>query len=324
MPYLFLADVNTLETRLLSEMETSAQSPVQKDVEPSLIELAIKHGTDKYGTTTPFPGAPKLDFNKGHKYAGHYDFHFTPYRHRDITVLEIGVGGFQELNKGGESLRMWKEYFPKGQVSLWKQKHMQTLSRFSLLRPPRILFSIYEEKTDYKAFEKIVSMDYYDKTQLQEDRIRIYHGSQDDPALLQRMHKECGPFDLIIDDGSHKNAHVIASLKTLFPLLKIGGIYAIEDLQTSYWKVSNGSSTELSSPTTSMGFLKCLIDCLNHAEFDLPGYKPTYFDQHVVSMHFYHNLAFIYKGHNDEGSNILEDNRMPKEFAEMTLPEWMK
>lgn len=38
---------------------------------------------------------------------------------------------------------------------------------------------------EYFPRAQIVSLDYYDKTALQEDRIRIYHGSQDDPVLLQ-------------------------------------------------------------------------------------------------------------------------------------------
>lgn len=254
-------------------------------MEKTLIELAIKHGADKHGATIPSAGAPKeIRSNIGHKYAAHYDAHFSPFRYREINVLEIGVGGFGDLHAGGESLRMWKEYFPQAQV---------------------------------------VSLDYYDKTALQEDRIRIYHGSQDDAALLKRMHEECGGFDLIIDDGSHCCAHVLTSFKCLFPLLKSGGIYAIEDLQTSYWKVFGGSSTDLSNPATSMGFLKSLVDGLNHVELELPGYQPTYFDKHVVSMHFYHNLAFIYKGDNDEQSNIVVDNKIPNAFLEMPKPEWM-
>jgi demethylmacrocin O-methyltransferase len=48
-----------------------------------------------------------------------------------------------------------------------------------------------------------------------------------------------------------------------------------------------------------MGFLKRLVDGLNHAEFELPSYKASYFDKHIVAVHFYHNLAFIQKGRND-------------------------
>jgi demethylmacrocin O-methyltransferase len=54
-----------------------------------------------------------------------------------------------------------------------------------------------------------------------------------------------------------------------------------------------------------VNFLKSLIDGLNHEEFTLEGYKPSYFDRRIVAMHFYHNLAFIQKGRNDEGSNVL-------------------
>lgn len=255
----------------------------------TLVDLAIKHGADKYGTTLSVPGAPKdavKNLVEGHKYAPHYDLHFTPFRHRDINILEIGVGGFQDVKAGGQLLRMWKEYFtsPKSQI---------------------------------------VSLDYFDKSALQEDRIKIYHGSQDDPALLQRMHEECGGFDIIVDDGSHCCEHVIFSFNTLFPLLRSGGIYAIEDLQTSYWKSFGRSSTELSTPQTSMGFLKSLADGLNHVEYLQPGYETTYFDKHVVSMHFYHNLAFVYKGDNDEKSNILVDHKWPESLKAMARPEWM-
>jgi len=46
-------------------------------------------------------------------------------------------------------------------------------------------------------------------------------------------------------------------------------------------------------------------------EFLIPNYKPSYFDQKSISMHFYHNLILIYKGNNDEKSNVLVNNQMP-------------
>jgi hypothetical protein len=87
------------------------------------------------------------------------------------------------------------------------------------------------------------------------------------------------------------------------------GIYAIEDLQTSYWEAIDGhpwdGSQDLAAPNTSMNFLKRLSDGLNYQEFKQGDYTPSYFDQNIISIHFYHNLAFIYKGPNDEGSNII-------------------
>jgi hypothetical protein len=32
--------------------------------------------------------------------------------------------------------------------------------------------------------------------------------------------------------------------------------------------------------------------------------RPNYCDRHIVAMHFYHNLIFIRKGRNEEGSNL--------------------
>lgn len=80
--------------------------------EPTLSELAIKYGTDKQGPAKPGPNHVR---HSGHKYCEHYDRHFSRFRHQDkVTILEIGVGGYEAPTKGGESLRMWKEYFPHG------------------------------------------------------------------------------------------------------------------------------------------------------------------------------------------------------------------
>jgi cephalosporin hydroxylase len=38
-------------------------------------------------------------------------------------------------------------------------------------------------------------------------------------------------FDLIIDDGSHQQAHQIAAIQQLSPLLRAGGLFVVEDLQ---------------------------------------------------------------------------------------------
>ena len=46
---------------------------------------------------------------------------------------------------------------------------------------------------------------------------------------------EMGGLDIVIDDGSHINQHVIESFQILFPHLSRRGFYWIEDLHTSYW-----------------------------------------------------------------------------------------
>jgi hypothetical protein len=44
-----------------------------------------------------------------------------------------------------------------------------------------------------------------------------------------------GPWDTIIDDGSHVPAHMTFSLFSLWNSIKPGGLYIIEDLETDYW-----------------------------------------------------------------------------------------
>jgi demethylmacrocin O-methyltransferase len=213
-----------------------------------------------------------------HFYGPHYAHHFSKFRFQKINLLEIGVGGYAKTDQGGASLRMWKSYFPYG---------------------------------------RIFSIDIYDKSLIQEERIKIFKGSQVDKKFLDIVTNETGELDIIIDDGSHINEHVITSFKLLFPKLKDGGIYVIEDTQTSYWERFGGDSENLQNPKTSMNFFKQLTDCLNHKEFIIPGYEPSYYDEKIVSMHFYHNLVFIYKGNNDEPSNMVVDNKELKKTTKV-------
>lgn len=61
-------------------------------------------------------------------------------------------------------------------------------------------------------------------------------GGQQDPAFLDSVIREFGPFDVILDDGSHRPSHMNASFRHLFDHgLVSGGLYIAEDLQTNYW-----------------------------------------------------------------------------------------
>ena len=52
-----------------------------------------------------------------------------------------------------------------------------------------------------------------------------------------------------------------------------------------------------------MEFFKKLVDGLNHVEYPVEDYKPSYFDKNIVEIAFFHNLIFIQKGNNDEKTN---------------------
>lgn len=202
----------------------------------------------------------RTDKNGVHFYTPNYMTHLHKHRLKRINLLEIGVGGYHFPNAGGNSLRMWKRYFP---------------------------------------FGKIYSLDIHDKSALEESRIKIFKGNQIDKEFLKTVTDAMGTIDIIIDDGSHINEHVIETFKILFPKLKDGGIYIIEDTQTSYWKEYGGTSEDLNRPDTMMSFFKGLTDSLNYGDFEIEGYEPSYYDKKIISMHFYHNMVFIYKGDNN-------------------------
>jgi hypothetical protein len=220
----------------------------------NLVALAMLYGTDKWGH---------------HWYAKHYQTYFAPLRLKRLSILEIGIGGYDDPAAGGASLRMWRTYFPRSMI---------------------------------------FGIDIYDKSRLDERRIKTFRGSQVDERFLRAVLDETGPLDIVIDDGSHRNEHVIRSFELLFPYLREGGMYVIEDTQTSYWPSEGGSSTELNNVRTTMGFLKALVDGLNHAEF-AHEQEPSFYDRNIVAIHFYHNLVFIRKGPNDEKGGDLAFRR---------------
>ncbi len=208
--------------------------------------IAYLYGTDKWGY---------------HNYIDQYQRHFRALRNARINLLEIGIGGYEKPNSGGESLRMWKKYFPHA---------------------------------------CIYGVDIFDKSGVNEKRIKTFRGSQNDPEFLAWVVNQIGKLDVVIDDGSHINEHIVTSFDVLFPLLQPNGLYVIEDLQTSYWSNYGGNSIDFNDPKTAMCTLKALTDGLNHQDFITADHSPSYFDTHVVGVHFYHNMAFIEKGLNNE------------------------
>jgi cephalosporin hydroxylase len=146
----------------------------------------------------------------------------------------------------------------------------------------------------------VVGVDVHDKSGLAEPRIDIVRADQSDADSLADVNRRFGPFDVIVDDGSHVSAHVRTTFETLFPLLAADGVYAIEDLQTSYWP-EYGGAVDLGDGTTSMALVKSLVDGLNYEEH-LSTVEPSYTDTHVVAVHCYHNLVVVQKGRNAEGT----------------------
>ncbi len=221
-----------------------------------LTPIALKFGTDKASS---------------HHYTKNYDRHFREFKNLPVNILEIGIGGDFDEEAGGASLKMWQEYFSKG---------------------------------------NIYGLDIAKKPLVKGQRIKTYVGSQADPVTIAKILNDVGEnnLDIIIDDGSHRPEHVIASFLMLFQHLKHGGFYVVEDVQTTYWSPYGGGTDTINRPLSVVEFFKSFIDSINWQEIHRPGYQPNYFDLNIVSMHFYHNMIFIEKGHNQEGSNVVVNN----------------
>ena len=67
------------------------------------------------------------------------------------------------------------------------------------------------------------------------DNVRFYIADQRVPSSFNRV-IEHAPFDFIIDDGAHMLNETKTTYETLFPHLKSGGMYIIEDWGVGYWE----------------------------------------------------------------------------------------
>ncbi len=159
-----------------------------------------------------------------HKWHHYFDI-YTRYfeRFRDRPVTMLEIGVFR-----GGSLRMWKQYF----------------------HPDSTIVGIDVDKS-CQAHE------------IADQNVFVRIGSQADPNFLAEINGEFGPFDIILDDGSHKTHHQIVSFGALFrAALKDGGCYMVEDVHTNYW------IKHVDSPETFIDLSKQMIDMLHEPYFD--------------------------------------------------------
>lgn len=194
--------------------------------------------------------------SNGHNYTPVYASYLEPLRTREhFTIFELGVGGYQYPERGGQSLKMWYNYFPNG---------------------------------------TIVGIDFYEKIGMDNDRTFTVQGSQDDPEFMLRLVNRFGQPDLIIDDASHVNSLTIKSFELLFPHLVKGGLYFCEDVHTSFWPHEYGGDPDPKSATlTTLRFFQLLTPQLSQDSMDKQYHNE--FTGYLDFIHFYRNLVIIKK-----------------------------
>jgi 23S rRNA U2552 (ribose-2'-O)-methylase RlmE/FtsJ len=130
--------------------------------------------------------------------------------------------------------------------------------------------------------------------ELEEERIRIYIGSQEEREFLAKLKAEIGRVDIVIDDGGHYMSQQITTFEELYPFVASNGIYLIEDLHTSYWPHFGGGYQRNG---TFIEYSKNLIDQLNawHSQ-DSENFQVDDFTKTTKSMHFYDSITVFEKG----------------------------
>lgn len=206
-----------------------------------------------------------------HLYTPIYDQVLRHLRGRPIRLLEIGVGGYSNPLAGGSSLYAWAEYFP---------------------------------------FGDIVGLDLSEKRIFPHPRINVIQGSQDDVGLLTNICNAYGPFDIVIDDGSHDPSHMIASFDVIFPLMKKEGIYIVEDTQTCFWKHAGGSPD---GSGTIFDIAREIMASMHFEEARQAGQSPssTKFAFITSSIRIHRNIIIFERGDNNYPSNHQFDMAHP-------------
>lgn len=88
----------------------------------------------------------------------------------------------------------------------------------------------------------IVGIDLHAQPRGNESRAILHYGNQADPIFLHEVASKYEHFDIIIDDGGHIWNEQQISFEVLWPYVSAGGLYIIEDLQTSndpFWRGPN-------------------------------------------------------------------------------------
>lgn len=172
----------------------------------------------------------------------------------------------------GASVKLWEDYFPYADL------------HFIDINPSSI---VYHSSRSHYHF-----IDQKNIAQLQ--------------SFAQSLNKG---FDIIIDDGGHTMEMQINSFIALFPYVKSGGLYIIEDLHTSYWKEYGGGGSKAIPKTnkySTIEFLKSKIDDLNFIGAHTGRAKTFNRSQDLInqldlwkksirSMHFYDSVCIIIK-----------------------------
>lgn len=233
-----------------------------------------------------------------------------------LEQLEVKYNGFKNLSHN--YLPIYETYF-----SPLRDKNLKFLEIGFYMGNSAYMFEEYFANAELHFID--INPDFIKYAQNLSSRSTLHIMSQSDEKKLHELVNQVGEFDIVIDDGSHTMHDQQFTFKALFPFIKSGGIYIIEDLHTSYWR-GHGGGGEIgdpkSSPYSTTEFLKALVDNVNYVgaytgtasreralvrvlvghdqwgNYNFPkDFFETlnYYSKHIKSIHFYDSMCFIFK-----------------------------
>ncbi|TFF25175.1 class I SAM-dependent methyltransferase [Jiella endophytica] len=162
------------------------------------------------------------------------------------------------LNNGGKRLHKWFHYFDV------YERHFE---RFRGKAPLVIEIGVFGGGSlamwrEYFGRDcRVVGLDINPECKQHEaEGIDVQIGSQADPDFLKTILDKYGAPDIVIDDGSHRMAHMRASFDHLYHHLNPTGVYLVEDTHTCYMPKYGGG---LKAEGSFMEFVKDKLDEIN-------------------------------------------------------------
>jgi hypothetical protein len=142
--------------------------------------------------------------------------------------------------------------------------------------------------------------------QFEEENVKIFIGSQEDPAFLESVKKQMPDLDIFIDDGGHTMRQQILSFEHLFEKIKNNGIYLCEDNHTSYWFNFGGG---MKRRGTYIEYVKNLIDVMHlwYAGSKTKIYNHRLKDK-IFAIHIYDSIVVMEKRKVDAPKDVKAGN----------------
>ena len=106
--------------------------------------------------------------------------------------------------------------------------------------------SLYMYRNYLGPHSQIIGVDINPEAKRHEDfQIMVEIGDQSDTNFLTTIYEKYGPFDIVIDDGSHKQSDLIATFSYFKDKMPQNSVYIIEDTHTADIASYQDSETDI-------------------------------------------------------------------------------